>query len=78
MAGTVVTAGDVTFGMGDKLSKTAKENKTLKVGGYALMPMGMNHYAFTGTAGADIVLYGQGPVEFKYVNPADDPRTAKK
>jgi len=21
------------------------------------------------------VLYGQGPVEFKYVNPADDPRT---
>jgi ATP/maltotriose-dependent transcriptional regulator MalT len=25
-----------------------------------------------------IILYGQGPVEFKYVNPADDPRTAKK
>ena len=23
-----------------------------------------------------IVLYGQGPVEFKYVNPADDPRNA--
>jgi hypothetical protein len=23
------------------------------------------------------VLYGQGPVEFKYVNPADDPRNAK-
>jgi quercetin dioxygenase-like cupin family protein len=72
----VVTTGDVTFGMGDKLSKTAKENKTLKVGGYALMPMGMNHYAFAGSAGADIVLYGQGPVEFKYVNAADDPRNA--
>ena len=25
-----------------------------------------------------IVLYGQGPVEFNYVNPADDPRNAKK
>jgi len=22
------------------------------------------------------VLYGQGPVEFNYVNPADDPRNA--
>ncbi len=27
---------------------------------------------------ATIVLYGQGPVEFKYVNPEDDPRTKKK
>jgi quercetin dioxygenase-like cupin family protein len=74
----VVTAGALTFGMGDKLSKTAAGNKTLKVGGYAVQPAGMNHYAFAGKAGADIVLYGQGPVEFKYVNPADDPRNAKK
>ena len=29
----VVTAGSVTFGMGDKLSKTANGNKTLSVGG---------------------------------------------
>ena len=74
----VVTAGEVTFGMGDKLSKTAAGNKTLNMGGYALMPTGMNHYAYAGASGADIVLYGQGPVEFKYVNPADDPRNAKK
>jgi len=73
----VVSAGSVTFGMGDKLSKTEKGNKTLNVGGYALMPAGMNHYAYAGAKGADIVLYGQGPVEFKYVNPADDPRNAK-
>jgi len=73
----VVTSGSLTFGMGDKLSKTAKDNKMLKVGGYAMMPTGMNHYAFAGGAGAEIVLYGQGPVEFKYVNPADDPRNAK-
>ena len=73
----VITKGDVTFGMGDKLSKTATGNKTLNVGGYALMPTGMNHYAFAGASGAEIVLYGQGPVEFKYVNPADDPRNAK-
>lgn len=74
----VVTKGDVTFGMGDKLSKTAKDNKTIHVGGYALAPTGMNHYAFAGASGAEIVLFGQGPVEFKYVNPADDPRNAKK
>ena len=73
----VVTAGTMTFGMGDRLSKTAKGNKTLHLGGYALMPAAMNHYAYTGKQGADIVLYGQGPVEFKYVNPADDPRNAK-
>ena len=73
----VITAGTFTFGMGDKLSKTAKENKMIRVGGFALMPAGMNHYAFTGPKGADILLYGQGPVEFKYVDPADDPRNAK-
>jgi hypothetical protein len=73
----VVTAGSVTFGMGDKLSKTAPGNKTINVGGYALAPTGMNHYAYAGASGADIVLYGQGPVEFNYVNPADDPRNAK-
>lgn len=73
----VISSGSVTFGMGDVLSKSAKENKTLNVGGYALMPAGMNHYAFAGSKGADIVLFGQGPVEFKYVNPQDDPRNAK-
>ena len=73
----VVTKGDMTFGMGDELSKTATGNKTIHVGGYALAPTGMNHYAYAGASGAEIVLYGLGPVEFKYVNPADDPRNAK-
>ena len=73
----VVTAGALTFGMGDKLSMTATGNRTIGIGGYALQPAGMNHYALAGSSGADIVLYGQGPVEFKYVNPADDPRNAK-
>ena len=73
----VVTAGAITFGMGDKLSMTATGNRTIGIGGYALQPAGMNHYALSGSSGADIVLYAQGPVEFKYVNPADDPRNAK-
>jgi len=73
----VITSGAVTFGMGDKLVKTSPGNKTLKAGGYFLATANMNHFAFTGADGATIVLYGQGPVEFKYVNPADDPRNGK-
>jgi quercetin dioxygenase-like cupin family protein len=71
----VVTSGALTFGMGNKLNKAAAVNKTLGAGGYALMPANMNHFAYT-AAETTIVLYGQGPVEFKYVNPADDPRNA--
>jgi quercetin dioxygenase-like cupin family protein len=70
----VVTSGALTFGMGDALAKKAAGNKTLGVGGYALMPANMNHYAFTAAQATTIVLYGQGPVEFKYVKASDDPR----
>src|SRR5262245_52284413 len=73
----VVTTGAVTFGMGDKLAKGAATNKTLAVGGFALMPANMNHFAYTTDQEATIVLYGTGPVEFKYVNPSDDPRQSK-
>jgi quercetin dioxygenase-like cupin family protein len=73
----VVVSGAVTFGMGEKLAKGDAANKTLPVGGFALMPANMNHFAYT-TAESTIILFGQGPVEFKYVNPADDPRSAKK
>ncbi len=41
------------------------------------MPANMNHFAYTTKQETSIVRYGQGPLEFKYVNPADDPRTAK-
>jgi quercetin dioxygenase-like cupin family protein len=71
----VVISGALTFGMGDKLMKDSPSNKTLHSGGFALMPAQMNHYAYTGRQETTIILYGQGPVEFKYVNPADDPRS---
>jgi len=69
----VIVSGALTFGMGEKLSRDAM-NKTLSVGGYALMPANMNHFAYTTTAETTVILYGTGPVEFKYVNPTDDPR----
>ena len=73
----VVVSGALTFGMGDKLIQGAATNKTLSTGGFALMPADMNHFAYTTTKETTIVLYGQGPVEFKYVNPADDPRNVR-
>jgi len=72
----VVVSGSFTIGAGDKLVKGAA-NKTLGVGGYALAAANMNHFAYTTSAETTIVLYGQGPVEFKYVNPSDDPRNAR-
>ena len=72
----VVVSGNLTFGMGAKLAKGAASNKALAPGGYALMPAEMNHFAYA-TGETTIVLYGIGPVEFKYVNSADDPRTPK-
>ncbi|HYM22040.1 MAG TPA: cupin domain-containing protein [Vicinamibacterales bacterium] len=73
----VVVSGALTMGNGEKLTKGAG-NKVLGVGGYALVPAGMNHFAYTTAQETTIVLYGTGPVDFKYVNPADDPRTGKK
>jgi quercetin dioxygenase-like cupin family protein len=70
----VVVSGVVSFGMGDKLVKNASSNKMLQVGGYAMMPANTNHFSYT-TQESSIILFGQGPVEFKYVNPSDDPRS---
>jgi len=70
-----VTNGTFYAGMGDKLDR--KAGRPLPVGGFFRAAAGMNHYAYT-RGPVTIVLHGIGPVEFKYVNPADDPRNAKK
>jgi len=67
-----VISGTFFAGMGTKLDR--KAGGRLAPGGFALMPANENHFAYTKTE-TTILLYGQGPVEFKYVNPADDPRT---
>jgi len=67
-----VVSGELFIGMGTKLDR--KAGMGVGVGGFALAPAHANHFAYT-RAETTILLYGQGPVEFKYVNPADDPRT---
>lgn len=69
----VVVSGELYMAMGTKLDR--KAGLALGAGGFALMPANADHFAYT-KAETTIVLFGQGPVEFKYVNPADDPRTA--
>ena len=67
-----VISGAFFAGMGNKLDR--KAGGRLVPGGFALMPANENHFAYTKTE-TTILLYGQGPVEFKYVDRADDPRT---
>ena len=68
----VVVTGALFAGMGTKLDRTA--GVALVAGGFALMPAKATHFAYTKRE-TTILLYGQGPVEFTYVNPADDPRS---
>ena len=66
-----VVSGEFFAGMGTRIDRNAGVG--LRVGGFALLPAHANHFAYT-RGETTILLYGQGPVEFKYVNPADDPR----
>jgi hypothetical protein len=70
----VVTSGALVFGMGDVLDKHSSANTRLTVGGFVDASANVNHFAFTRDDETTIVLYGDGPVEFNYVNPSDDPR----
>jgi len=70
-----VISGTFNIGTGDKFDEAA--GKELGAGGYLVMPAGMKHYAWT-PAEAIIQVHGMGPFVIKYVNPADDPRNAKK
>jgi quercetin dioxygenase-like cupin family protein len=66
-----VISGSFHIGMGPKLDETKGEKFT--AGGYALVPKGMQHYLWI-SEDTIIQVHGIGPVEFSYVDPADDPR----
>ena len=66
-----VISGFFNIGMGPKLDET--KGQTLKAGGLAHLPKGMQHFAWA-TQETVIQLHGLGPQGVIYVNPADDPR----
>jgi hypothetical protein len=49
----------------------------MTAGSFAAMPAGLQHFAWTKT-GCVLQVHAMGPFEIVYVNPADDPRLAKK
>jgi quercetin dioxygenase-like cupin family protein len=70
-----VISGTFNIGTGDKFDEAT--GKELGAGSYMVMPTGMKHYAWT-TADTIIQVHAMGPFVINYVNPADDPRNAKK
>jgi quercetin dioxygenase-like cupin family protein len=70
-----VISGTLHLGTGDKFDEAAAHE--MVAGSFGVMPAGMKHFAWT-TGETVIQIHGVGPFEIKYVNPADDPRNAKK
>jgi quercetin dioxygenase-like cupin family protein len=70
-----VISGTAQFGMGPKFDDGAAHD--LAAGGFVVMPVGMQHFAGS-KAGCVLQVESTGPFEINYVNPADDPRGAKK
>lgn len=68
-----VLSGNFYLGMGDAFD--AARGKPLTAGGFVEAPAQMNHYALA-TTPTVIQIHGQGPFQFTYVNPADDPSRA--
>ncbi len=70
-----VISGTLHVGMGEKFDpKMAFE---LPAGTFGTWPPGMKHFGWT--EGETVIqLHGVGPWDVQYLNPADDPRNAKK
>jgi mannose-6-phosphate isomerase-like protein (cupin superfamily) len=68
----VMGAGQLSYGMGDKLDKT--NVGSLTKGYHVTMGAGMNHYVFN-TDPVEVQVSGMGPFQITYVDPKDDPRT---
>ncbi len=67
----IVIQGAFMIGIGEKFNRSAAH--TLTAGAYTRMPKEIRHFA--SVKGETIFdVYGVGPFEITYVNPADDPR----
>jgi len=70
-----VISGTMFLAMGENLDRSAA--KTLRDGTYGFWPADVKHTAWFEN-GTVIQLHGIGPWQINYLNPADDPRSAKK
>ena len=70
-----VISGTFHLGMADKFDEAA--GREMVAGSFAIMPAGMKHFAWS-TGETVVQVQSNGPFVIKYVDPADDPRNAKK
>lgn len=70
-----VISGTLHMGTGDKFNEAAGHE--MGAGSFAIMPAGTKHFAWA-TGETVVQVHSTGPFVIKYVNPADDPRNAKK
>jgi quercetin dioxygenase-like cupin family protein len=70
-----VISGTLLLATGEALDRNSA--KELPAGSFGYWPAGMKHAAWS--EGETVIqLHGVGPWQINYVNPADDPRNAKK
>jgi quercetin dioxygenase-like cupin family protein len=70
-----VISGTLYLAAGEALDRNSA--KSLPAGSFGFWPAGMKHTAWS--EGETVIqLHGIGPWQINYVNPADDPRNAKK
>jgi quercetin dioxygenase-like cupin family protein len=70
-----VISGILYLATGEALDRASA--KRLSAGSFGYWPAGMKHTAWS--EGETVIqLHGVGPWQINYVNPADDPRSAKK
>ena len=69
-----IVSGTFVIGAGNKFDES--KGKVVDAGGYFTIKAGTPHYAVAKTE-VVLVRYGNGPVDIKYVNPADDPAAKK-
>jgi quercetin dioxygenase-like cupin family protein len=70
-----VISGTLVLATGETLDRNSA--KKLPAGSFGYWPAGMKHTAWS--EGETVIqLHGIGPWQISYVNPADDPRKAKK
>jgi hypothetical protein len=69
-----VISGTFKVGMGDRFDE--KSMMSFPAGSFAYLDPDMHHYAMT-TGEVVVQIHGMAPVQFNYVNPADDPSGKK-
>ena len=69
-----VLYGTLFMGTGSEFDPATAH--TINAGGFHYLPAKSPHYAFTRTPTV-IEIHGEGPFDIIYLNPGDDPRTAR-